>query len=117
MAAASQVRFHFVPVDACGTMSFKPSGPSAGVGERVRWFGTVREPCYQQPRPTHIVTFWHPYTGRTVKLPITFPEGTPRVEHARDRIIFNYGSYTVEAHFYADGSADVVYNSGFLRAI
>jgi hypothetical protein len=113
-AAAARVRFHFVPVDACGNTTLQPG---LGPGERVSWFGTVREPYADQPRPTHLVTFRHPATGSTITLPLYFPEGTPRIEHVGDRIVYNYGSYTVEVRFLPDGSADVIYNSGLFRGV
>jgi hypothetical protein len=31
-----------------------------------------------------------------------------------NRVVYNYGSYTVEVQFLPDGSANVVYNSGLL---
>ena len=111
-AEAATVRFHYVPSESEKT-TMKPAG--GGVTERVRWFGTVREPYRLPLRPTHIVTFRHPYTGRNVAVPLALPEGTPNLMHGPDRIVFNYGSYTVGAHFFPDGSVDVVYNSGFLR--
>jgi hypothetical protein len=113
-AAAAQVRFHYVPIDACGRTALQPTG--GGAGETLRWFGRVREPTNVAPRPTHVVTFRHPYTGHNVSVPMALPQGTPRIEYARTRIVYNYGSYTVEAQFRSDGSVDVVYNSGFLRA-
>jgi len=115
-AAAAQVRFHYVPVDACGNSALQPSGPVAGVGERIRWFGIIREPYANQPRPTHMVTFRQPYSARTISVPMAFPEGTPRVANLRDRVVYSYGSYTVEARFLPDGSVDVIYDAGFLRA-
>jgi hypothetical protein len=48
---------------------------------------------------------------------MTFPDGTPRIEYAPGRVVYNYGSYTVEAHFYRDGTVEVVYDSGLLRGI
>ena len=113
--AAAQVRFHYVPVDAAGNTSLQPLR-SRGVGERVRWLGAQREPYNNQPRPTHILTFQHPYTQRPITVPLSFPAGTPRIEHVRDRIIYNYGSYTVQARFLADGSVDVIYDSGLFRS-
>ncbi len=117
LAAAEQVRFHYVATDTCGNTSLRPGGACGSVGERVRWLGMVREPYASQLRPTHLVTFLHPYTGRPITVPLAFPEGTPRIEHVRNKIIYNYGSYTVEAHFLPDGSVDVVYNSGLLRRL
>ncbi len=114
-AAAGRLRFHYVPVDVAGNTSLAPAGPAAPVGEELTWLGAVRRPSVNQPRPTHLVTFRHPYTGRDVTVPMSFPEGTPQVEHRPGRVVYNYGSYTVEAHFFRDGSVDVVYNSGLLR--
>jgi hypothetical protein len=112
-ASAARVIFHYTPVDTSGNTALTPSGGAPG--ERVAWFGAARQPYFSQSRPTHLVTFQHPYTCRPVTVPLALPEGTPRVEHRRDRIIYNYGTYTVEAHFLPDGSVDVVYNGGLLR--
>jgi hypothetical protein len=114
-AAAGRLRFHYVPVDVAGNTSLARAGPVAPVGEELTWLGAVRRPSLNQPRPTHLVTFRHPYTGREISVPMSFPEGTPQIEHRLGRVVYNYGSYTVEAHFFRDGSVDVVYNSGLLR--
>jgi hypothetical protein len=114
-AAAEQLRFHYVPVDAAGNTTLQPNG-CGGAGERLNVLGTSR-PDNGQPRPTHLVTFRHPWTARNVTVPMTFPEGTPRLEYRAARVIFNYGSYTVEAQFFRDGSVDVVYDSGLLRRL
>ncbi len=116
-ARADAVRFHYGPADLCGRTSLKPAGPCGATATRTSWFGLVREPYTCQFRPTHMMTFYHPCTGRNVTVPMTFPEGTPRIEHRADRIVFNYGSYTVEAHFLPDGSVDTVYNSGPFRPV
>jgi len=116
-AGAAEVRFHYAPVDAAGNTTLKPSGPGNAIGEKRTWVGSVRRPYVNQPRPTHLVTFLHPYTGQHVTVPLTLPEGTPRLEYRPDRVVYNYGSYTVEAQFLRDGSVDVVYNSGLLRGI
>jgi hypothetical protein len=113
MAEAAVVRFHYLPADSPGNTTLKPAGGS--IGERVRWFGAVRTPYNAPLRPTHVVTFRHPYTGRNVSVPLALPEGTPNILHGPDRISLNYGSFTVGAHFFPDGSVDVVYDSGFLR--
>jgi hypothetical protein len=114
-ARAGQTRYHYVPVDAAGNTVLKPAEPGGAPGERVTRFGTVREPVLQQSRPTHLVTFRHPWTGRCVTVPLTLPEGTPRIEYTRTRVVYNYGSYTVEAQFCRDGSVDVVYDTSLLR--
>jgi hypothetical protein len=38
------------------------------------------------------------------------------MEYRTRRVIYNYGSDTVEVHFLPDGSVDVIYNSGLFRA-
>jgi hypothetical protein len=87
-----------------------------GAGESVRWFGRVREPYHCPLCPTCVRTFHHPCTGQTVAIPLALPEGTPTILHGPDRITFNYGSYAIRVLFLQDGSVDVVYSSGFLRA-
>jgi hypothetical protein len=52
-----------------------------------------------------------------VNVPLALPDGTPVIEHVGQRIVYNYGSYTVEVRFLPDGGVDVVYNSGLLRRI
>src|SRR5688572_29851070 len=115
LSLAEQVRFRFSPTDASGTMSPVPIGPEGALGELKRGFGTVVLPFRNAVRPTQMVTFRHPYTGRNATIPMRLPEGTPRLEHRTDRIMYNYGDYVVEARFHPDGSMDVVYNSGLLR--
>jgi hypothetical protein len=101
---ADRIRIHYGPGGATGA-------------EYVSRFGTSGTPYASRIRPNQVVTFVHAYTGAQVQVPIAFPiDSTPRVEHRRDRIIFNYGSSTIEVVFLPDGSVDVVYNSGFLRS-
>jgi hypothetical protein len=116
-AAAEQVRYHFVPADACGAMTQVPAGPEGTIGELKRGLGVLALPHPYAVRPNQMVTFRHPYTGRNVTVPLRLPDGPPRLEHRSDRIVYNYGDYTVEARFLADGSVDVVYNSGLLRPL
>lgn len=113
---AAEVRFHYVPVDANGNTALQPAGAGGTVGVRVRWLEAVQETYHNQPRPTHLVTFRHPYSGRAISVPLAFPPGTPRLGYTRTRVIYNYGSYTVEALFLRDGSVDIIYNSGLLRS-
>ena len=116
LATAARVRYHYVPTDGCDTTTLTPGGAGSAAGERVNWFGSVRQAYDCPPRPTCRVAFRHPYTGRTVTVPLAMPGGTPRIEHVRNRIVFNYGSDTIEVRFLPDGSLDVIYNSGLLRA-
>jgi hypothetical protein len=90
-------------------------GADGGAGELVTWFGMVSESYPDQPKPTHLVTLRHYYTGREITIPLTLPDSTPRIEHRYARIIYNYGSDTVEVHSLPDGTVDVIYNSGLLR--
>ncbi len=107
---AAQARFHYVPADANGTMVLQGSSSMAVVGGLL--------PCPVPPRPNCMMAFRHPRTGQLVRVPLAFPVGTPNIEHrGTDWIIYNYGSYTVGVQFLADGSVDVLYNSGFLRAL
>jgi hypothetical protein len=111
-AHAERARYRYVPRDAEGSMTLEPTG-----GERLSLLGTVRRAAPSPPRPTHVLSFRHPATGRPVSVPVALPVGTPRVEYRFQRVIYNYGSYTVEVVFLADGSVEVVYNSGLLRAL
>jgi hypothetical protein len=112
-ADAAAVRYHYVPTDSQPHTTMKPA---CDAGETVRWFGTVRESCSCPLRPTCVLTFHHPCTGQNISIPLAMPEGTPTILHGRDRITFNYGSYAIRVLFLRDGSVDVVYDSGFLRA-
>jgi hypothetical protein len=116
-ASAELVRFHYVPIDASGRTSAVAIGPNGAVGERQTWIGGAPQPYTTQFRPTHMATFRHPANGGLVVVPLTLPQGTPNIEYRSDRIVHNYGSYTVEAIFLDDGSVDIVYNSGFFRPL
>jgi hypothetical protein len=114
-AAAEQVRYHFVPADACGKTTQVPIGPEGTIGELKRGLGVVPLPYPNAVRPNQMVTFRHPADGRNITVPLRLPPGTPRLEHRSDRIVYNYGDYVVEVRFLPDGSVDVVYNSGLGR--
>lgn len=115
-ASAEQARFRFTPSDANGAMAPVAIGPGGAAGELRRGFGGTPLP-FAAVRPSHMVTFRHPYSGRNVTVPMRLPEGPPRLEHRTDGIRYNYGDYYVEARFLPDGAIDVVYNSGFLRPL
>jgi hypothetical protein len=110
---AGRVRYHYVPVDGAGNTSLQPDAGSAGA--RVTRLGLTPTPYADQPRPTHLVTVQHPCSGRRITVRLTLPDSTPRMEHRPNRIIYNYGSDTVEVRFLPDGSVDVVYDSGLIR--
>jgi hypothetical protein len=114
-ASAARVRYHYVPATNGGPMTLAPIAPNAP-GERISIFG--RSPyCSPPPRATCVVTFRHPGSGCVVGVPLALPPDTPNLEHRGSRIVYNYGSYTVEVAFIADGSVDVIYNNGLLRDI
>jgi hypothetical protein len=109
-AGAARIRYHFT-AEPCGNGCLKP--PASG--ERRTLTGWEAYNC-PPPRATQVVSFRHPCTGQTVAVPLALPDSTPRREYTRDRVIFNYGSDTVEVRFLPDGSADVFYDSGLFRA-
>ncbi len=115
---AEQLRYHYVPVDAAGNTKIAPvvqAGGGASPGERVRFLGLIHEPAVAQPRPTHLVTFKHSFTGRNITVPLTLRAENPRMTITREVVTYNYGSEKVEVQFLKDGSVDVVYSSGLLR--
>jgi hypothetical protein len=112
-ASAAIARFHYVPNGPNGALTFVPSDPTAG--ERISIFGVRADP--RPPRPTTMIRYRHPGTGRTLLVPLALPPGTPRIYHRTNRIVRDYSGYTVQVEFLADGSVDVIYNSGFLRGL
>jgi hypothetical protein len=114
---AERVRYHFAPADLCGSTVQTPAGKNNAIGERVSYFGFGTTPYNCAKPPTHMVTFWHPFTKRNVTVPMALPAGTPRLEYGRNRITFNYGSYIVQAVFLPDGSVDTIYDSGLLTPL
>jgi hypothetical protein len=113
-AHAERVRFHYGPGDVIANAPAAP-GPAV-VGQRISLFGGA-EPYTCSFRPTAVVTFRHCSTGQPVSVPLRLPDSVPRIEHRGNRVIYNYGSQTIEIVFTEDGGVDVVYNSGFLRPL
>jgi hypothetical protein len=109
-AEAARVRFHFTGGPGGNGCLRAPEA-----GERLTLTGWKPYNC-PPPRATCNVSFRHPCTGQTVTLPLALPTALPRMEYTRDRVIYNYGSDTVEVRFLQDGSAEVIYDSGLLRA-
>jgi hypothetical protein len=116
-ARADVVRFRYVPVDAQGTVALTPIGPGGAPGVRSGYRGGPAEAVVAPKRPTHVATVVHPRTGRTLFVPLTLPDDTPRIERRMGNLIYNYGTYTVEVRFLDDGAVEVIYNSGFLRPL
>lgn len=118
--SAAELRYHYVPVDPAGNTQLTPvarAGCPVSPGERVRFLGLVQEPATTQPRPTHLVTFRHSFTGRNITVPLTLQPGTPRVSMRRESVLYNYGSESITVEFLKDGSVDVIYSSGLMRRI
>lgn len=115
-AEAAVLRLRYV-ADPCGNTTLVPIGPGGALGEQRGWIGADPKPYNCPLRATHIVTFRHPATCCNVSVPLNLPEGSPRIEHRSDRIIYNYGAYTVTARFLRDGSVETIYNSGMLRPL
>jgi hypothetical protein len=113
-ALGARVRYHFTPIDANGTTTLKP-GDVSGYEQKTPVLGIQRPMPGPPPGFTYLVTYWHPISLRRVTVPVTLPESTPTIAHGRNRITYDYGSYTVQVRFLPDGSVDVIYNSGFLR--
>jgi hypothetical protein len=115
-ADAAVARFHFIPVEVNGCTQMQPASPD-GAGTCETWFGLRREhnPC--PPRPNMFVTLCHKLTGQNVTVPLCLPLGTPVIMHRPAAIMYNYGSFAVTIEFFADGSVDVVYNSGLFRGL
>jgi hypothetical protein len=115
-AAAEQLTYRYLPTSGAGTTSLY-RGSDGAAGTRRAWWGGAQRPANGEARATHVVTFRHPYNGQNVSVPITFPDGTPRIEHLADRIVYNYGAYSITSRFLSDGSVEVTYNSGLFRAL
>jgi hypothetical protein len=113
-ADAARLRYHYTAVDERGTTILRPISNGAP-GERLTWSLRWEPYTCPPPRATRMVTFTHPCAHRTLTLPLSLPPDVPRMEYRSDRVIYNYGSDTVEIHFQSDGSSDVIYNSGFRR--
>ncbi|MGE3804254.1 MAG: hypothetical protein AB7K24_06245 [Gemmataceae bacterium] len=105
---AAIARYHYVPVDATGMLQLQS-------GEKTSVFGRVPDDC--PPPATCLVPFKHCITGQTLLVPLALPPDTPIIYHRSNRIVYSYGSYTVTVQFLQDGSVDVIYNSGWLRAV
>jgi hypothetical protein len=111
-AGAARVTVHFMPADSRGNTS--PSGQTT-VSTRTAFFAAPQAPAEVPIRPNQVVTFRHPATGRNINVPLALPEGTPKMRYRTNRVMYDYGSDTIEVRFLNDGSVDVIYNSGFLR--
>jgi hypothetical protein len=113
VATAAIARFHYVPNGPNGALTHVAGDPSAG--ERISVFGARPDP--HVPKPTSMIAFRHPTSGQTLRVPLALPAGTPQIYHRGNRIVYDYSGYTVSVVFVADGSVDVIYNSGLFRGL
>ena len=114
---AERVRYHFAAADIAGNTVQTPAGKCNAIGERVSYLGLGASPYGGAMRPNYLVTFSNPVTKGMVTVPLALPEGTPQMRYARNRAIFDYGTYQVEVVFLPDGSVDVYYDSGLFRKL
>ena len=114
---AEQVRFRFIPLDACGNTRQVAIGPEGAMGQKLTGLGLIPRPFPGNFRPTHMVTFRHPFSNKNIIVPLAQPAGNVRMEYRADRILYHFESYDIEVIFLQDGSAEVVYFSGFLRPL
>jgi hypothetical protein len=112
---AAWARLHYVESGAAGALVYQLEGSASRT--TTSYFGLNVAPAPAAPRPTHIVTFRHAYTGRMVSVPIAFPIGTPCLAYRTDGVVYDYGTYSITVRFIADGSVDVVYRSGPFRSL
>ena len=114
-ARAAVVRYHYVPGPP-ESPSYCLDGARGTTGERLTWRLTWEPYNCPPPRTTCYTTFRHPCTGQSITVPLSLPPDTPRMEYRGNRTIYDYGSYEVEVEFLPDGTVNVIYNSGLLRA-
>jgi hypothetical protein len=113
---AAWLKIHYGPESVCPSPT--PVPPGAVGPTDMRWYSALKPPRGEVPQPNQTVKFTHTYTGQVVAVPLALPPfWTPVILHARNRIIYNYGSYSVHIRFLPDGSVDVIYSSGLLRAL
>jgi len=116
-ATAARLVYHYNASELGPFPGPYPGGSPLPSAERLSWFGAVRTPNgIPPPRPTARVTYRHPFTGQPVTVPLALFDSTPRIEYHTYRVVYDYGSETVSVRFLPNGSVDVIYDSGFLRA-
>ena len=104
---AEDTDFRYVRPYGSRAMFFTPRSSFAYVGGQVYY---LPSPSTQPPAPNTWLNFRHPYTHAYVSVPVALPNGTPRVEHRSDRLIYDYGFVAVVIHFIRDGSVNVSYD-------
>ena len=104
---ADDSEFHYVRPYSSRMMNFTPRSSFAFIGGQVHY---LPSPTSQPPVPNNWLNFRHPYTHAYVSVPVALPNGTPKVEHRSDRLIYDYGFVAVVIHFVRDGSVNVSYD-------
>jgi hypothetical protein len=99
--------FHYVRPYGSRAMYFTPRSSYAFVGGQLYY---LPSPTSQPPAPNTWLNFRHPSTHAYVSVPVALPNGTPKIEHRSDRIIYDYGAVAVVIHFVRDGSVNVSYD-------
>jgi len=105
----------WLPAGSCG--AFAPGTVSA-------LFDVAALVCAKTSAPVTVVAAAAPVagpataaTGQPLTLPLHLPiDSTPRMEYRTDRVVYDYGTGSVQVLFLPDGSAYVVYEDGLLRA-
>ncbi len=115
-AEAARLRFHYAAAGNCGTVTPQPTGPHGETAAYVSMFGECQPTCARPPGRAMQGAYQHPCTGQFVTVPLFLPEGTPVIQHRRNGVTYNYGSYAVEVFFRTDGSVDVDYYSPLARS-
>ena len=107
-----------MPIDACGRTQQVPVGPDGAIGEKITGIGLIPKPFRENFRPTHMVTFRHPYTGRNVTVSHDLAPGkaappgdSARPHHLPLRRVPDRGA------FLRDAQIETFYNAGFLRQV
>jgi hypothetical protein len=106
---ADDNEFRFVRPYGSRTLIWRPRDSVAIVGGQI--FYLPADVTSRPPAPNNWLTFRHPYTHAYVSVPVALPNGTPRILQHTDRVIYDYGSLSVNIQFARDGSVNVSYNS------
>jgi hypothetical protein len=108
-ASAQDIHYHYVRPNGSSLAAFSPRPSYAFIRGRVYYFSPL--PQLDPPPPNTWLQFRHPFTHSYVTVPVNLPNGIPRIENHHDRVLYNYGDYSVVIHFVRDGSVDVSYKS------
>lgn len=108
-APADESDFHYVRPYGSRSLIWRPRDSFAVVGGQVYY--SPADLTSRPPTPNNWLTFRHPYTQAYVSVPVSLPDGMPRIVQHTDRVIYDYGLVSVIIHFVRDGSVNVAYNT------